>query len=110
MELCETLWLNTLMKIAILYNKHKLCIPILRLLQSKNIPVNIHKSDNIFDVSEIAFLIRALTYIQREMESPFSADDDLFKLLHAPFFGLNSVILAEKVYEIKIKSFSSCIF
>ncbi len=87
--------------IAILYNKHRLCIPILRLLQSKNIPVNIHKSDNIFDVSEIAFLIRALTYIQREMESPFSADDDLFKLLHAPFFGLNSVILAEKVYEIK---------
>jgi len=86
-------------EIAVLYNSHRFSDKTQRLLQSKGIEVNLHKSDNIFDLDIIAFLIRTLKYLAAELHQPFSGEPELFKILHAPCFNLSSLILAEKAFE-----------
>jgi len=87
-------------KIAVLYNKHRYCNYLMRILQAKNVPVNLHRTDNIFDIQVVEFLTRVLNYVQMEMDVPFSANHELFLILHAPFFRINSLVLAEKAYEL----------
>lgn len=86
-------------EIAVLYNNHRFSDKTQRLLQAKGIEVNLHRSDNLFDIELIAFLIRALKYVAAELDQPFSGEPELFKLLHAPCFNMSSLTLAEKAFE-----------
>ena len=87
-------------KIAILYNKHRYCNYLMRILQAKNVPVNLHRTDNIFNIQVVEFLTRVLNYVQMEIAVPFSANHELFLILHAPFLRINCLVLAEKAYEL----------
>lgn len=90
-------------EIAVLYNKHKYAENLHRILQADKIPVSLNKSDNIFDISVIDFIIRILSYVNAEIQQPFSGEHELFRILHAPFFNINSLTLAEKAYELSKK-------
>lgn len=89
--------------IGVIYTKHKLVEPLRAILESKEIDFELRLTASVFDSSAVKFLYQALGYIARELQKPFSADHELFMLLHAPCFGLDSLALAEKYYGISRK-------
>lgn len=86
-------------EIAVLYNNHRFSDKTQRLLQAKGVAVNLHRSDNLFDLGLISFLLRIFNYVAKELDQPFSGEPELFKLLHAPCFHMSSLTLAEKAFE-----------
>lgn len=78
-----------LKNIAILYKNHRQVQEILKILEEKNIPVQVKESVNILDDSFAQNILMILQYVQAESEDVFSAEEKLFKLLHFDFFGID---------------------
>lgn len=89
--------------IGVLYSKHRLVEPLRAILDSKKIAYQLKLTAEVFDSTAVKFLYQTLQYIHQELQKPFSADHELFMLLHAPYFGLDSLALAEKVYQLSKK-------
>jgi len=81
-------------EVAVLYAQHKQAENIIALMERKGIPYNVKKPVNILDVPVIEQIIKILQYLDAERKKPFSAEDALFEIMHAPYFGIQPTDIA----------------
>jgi DNA helicase-2/ATP-dependent DNA helicase PcrA len=81
-------------EIAVLYARHRQSERLIRLLEKKGIPYQTKRPLNILDLPHIQQFRELLRYLNEELSRPFSGEHRLFRLLHAPFFCLNPLDLA----------------
>ncbi|MBC7485380.1 MAG: ATP-dependent helicase [Cytophagaceae bacterium] len=97
-----------LSKIAVIYRSHAIVERMVSALEQKNIPLNLKKAINVLEVPFIRQLLSMLKYVYEEAEKPYSADHELFKILHYPVFGISALDAAKITtvanYEKSIRS------
>lgn len=81
-------------EIAVLYRKHKQAEPILEQLGQLNIPVQLKRRENLFEQPFVRQLLLLFNFLDRESRLPYSADPDLFELLHAGWTGIRPRTIA----------------
>ncbi|MEO6232816.1 MAG: ATP-dependent DNA helicase [Ferruginibacter sp.] len=81
--------------IAVIYRNHSQVAEITSLLEAKNIPVNAKKKTDLLQTPLINNIIHLLTWIDKELYIPYSADDILFKMLHSDFFQVSPLEIAK---------------
>lgn len=84
---------------AIIYAKHAHGETLASLLRNKQIPVYLKRSDNILVSESVNKVIRFLTYINKELQFPFSGEFELFELLHFEHFGIAPLTIARLAYH-----------
>ncbi|MDF2454250.1 MAG: uvrD [Cytophagaceae bacterium] len=84
-----------LSKIAVIYRSHAIVERMVSALEQKNIPLNLKKAINVLEVPFIRQLLSMLKYVYEEAEKPYSADHELFKILHYPVFGITALDAAK---------------
>lgn len=90
-------------EIAVLYAKHRQAERLLNLLGKKGIPYQTKRPTNVLDLPVIQHFRALLEYLNDEIDRPFSGEHRLFRLLHAAFWGLNSLDLAHISMRIRSK-------
>lgn len=91
-----------LSEVAVIYKEHKQADTIIKLLEAKNIPLQVKASVNILEDSFIQNIIRLLKYISQEIEEPYSGEHDLFHILHFPFWNIPAKDIATLLVKIRI--------
>jgi len=81
--------------IAVIYRNHKQVEDIAKMLAAKNIAVNVKRKIDVLQQPLITNILLLLTWIDQEMFIPYSAEEVLFKLLHADFFNLQPLTIAK---------------
>lgn len=76
--------------IAIIYSKHKQADALIDIMERRGVAYNVRKKVNILHLPIIEQLINVLRYIDRERRTKFDAEDLLFELMHAPYFGIDA--------------------
>ena len=74
-----------LSEIAIVYQNHAQAQMLIKLFESKKIPIRVKETQNVLSLPVIQSIITFLTYFQKESEIPFSGDSFLFSSFFAPF-------------------------
>jgi DNA helicase-2/ATP-dependent DNA helicase PcrA len=82
-------------EIAIIYRNHAQAEDIIDLLEKKKMPVNSKRKIDLLQLPFINNILDLLTWIDMEKNISYSADEILFKLLHADFFQLSSLEIAK---------------
>lgn len=82
-------------EIAVLYARHRQAERLLNLLEKKGIPYQTKRPVNVLDLPLVQHLRALLSYLLEESIRPFSGEHRLFRLLHAPFWGLSELDLAK---------------
>ena len=77
-------------EIAVIYRQHKQAEDLIKLLDRKNIAYKTKRRVNILNLQLTQNLLSILKYIQQEFEMPFSAEMQLFELLHFDFIGISA--------------------
>ncbi|HRO41973.1 MAG TPA: ATP-dependent DNA helicase [Flavipsychrobacter sp.] len=80
--------------VAVLYAQHKQATNIITLLEKKSIPYWVKRPVNILELPLITQLLDILRYIESEKRTSFSGEEKLFRLMHAPFFGIKPLDVA----------------
>jgi len=78
-----------LSEVAVIYRNHKLVSNIVKVLELKNIPLNIKQKINILELPFIQNIIKVLRYIHEEYEKPDSAEYLLYEIMHYDFFEIS---------------------
>lgn len=81
-------------EIAVLYAKHKQAANIIRLFEKRALPFQVRKSVNLLNLPLVEFCINLLQYIHMEGKKAFSAEPQLYRLLHHPALGINAQDIA----------------
>jgi len=84
-----------LSKTAILSRKHKHFDNYVKYFKIHNIPFQLKRKINILEEYEVIKLINILTYLNKELRTPDSAEDILFKILHYSYFQLSAIDIAK---------------
>lgn len=90
-----------LSEVAVLYAQHKQADNIIALMERKNIPYNIRREVNLFDQPIVEQLLKVLDYLVQEKRKTFSAEEQLFELMHAPFFEIAPTDIAQMALYIQ---------
>ncbi len=80
--------------IAVLYAQHKQSDNIIEVLERKGIPYSVKKPVNILELPLIRQILNILRYLNEEQKQTFSAEAMLFRLMHAPYFGIKPTDIA----------------
>ncbi len=91
----------SLKEVAVLYSQHKQADNIIALLERKNIPYNVKKEVNLLELPLIQQILNILDYLQTEKKKTFSGEEQLFELMHAPFFGISATDIAQMALYIQ---------
>jgi DNA helicase-2/ATP-dependent DNA helicase PcrA len=81
-------------EIAVLYARHRQAERLLLLLEKKGIPYQTKRPVNTLDLPLSRQIHALLNYLNEELQSPFSGEHHLFRLLHAAFWRLDPLDLA----------------
>ncbi|MFT5725262.1 MAG: DNA helicase-2/ATP-dependent DNA helicase PcrA [Bacteroidia bacterium] len=85
---------------AVIYSNHAHGDLIGQLLHSEKISVYLKRSQNVLETDTVRQIIQILKYLVKEHKYPFSADFELYTLLHYPYFNITSITLARLAYYI----------
>jgi DNA helicase-2/ATP-dependent DNA helicase PcrA len=88
---------------AVIYSNHAHGQQVAELLKSEGIPVYLKRSDDILESRSVRSIITLLRYIYKELRFPFSADFELFEILHFDGFGLRPLVLARLSYYFNLE-------
>ncbi|MFH1005729.1 MAG: ATP-dependent DNA helicase [Bacteroidota bacterium] len=80
---------SNLGEVAIIYYKHSQAENIISLLEKKNIPYNVKKKINIFNLIIVQQILNILSYLKEEHDKPNSGEYLLFEMMHYQFFGIS---------------------
>ncbi len=83
---------------AIIYIKHAYGHVIAELLKNEQIPVFLKRSDDVLASASVQKILTILTYVNKEIHFPFSAEFELFELLHFSQFRIKPLTLARLSY------------
>lgn len=90
-------------EIAILYRNHKQVELLTRYFQANNMPFNSRKKINVLSELLVNKLITILTYLDTEINKPYSAENLLFEILHFDFYKIPALELAKISVDVKNK-------
>ncbi len=82
-------------EIAVIYRNHSQVEELLKYLDSKKITVNTRRKIDILSLPFGEKIISILRYLSMEMDSPYSGDDLLFKIMHYDFFNIAPIEIAK---------------
>ncbi|MFN8417456.1 MAG: ATP-dependent DNA helicase [Cytophagaceae bacterium] len=83
--------------IAILYRNHKKVDRLVQVMQRRELPLSIKRKYDILKENLIQQLIEILSYLQKESQYPDSGEMHLFKLMHYPYFHIDTRDIAHIV-------------
>ena len=78
-----------LSKVAVIYRSHKDVADLIKVLEAKNIPINVRNRVNVLHEPFIAILVELLQFIESEYKESGFRDDLLFKTLVSPIFDIS---------------------
>ncbi|NJN77921.1 MAG: ATP-dependent helicase [Saprospiraceae bacterium] len=78
-----------LSEIAVIYRKHRQADNLIKILEQKDIAYETKRRVNILDLTFTQNVLAILKYFSREFEKPYSAEMQLFQLLHFDFIGIS---------------------
>ncbi|UOF94502.1 MAG: ATP-dependent helicase [Bacteroides sp.] len=81
--------------IAIIYRNHNLIEPLLIYFDKLNIKYNVKHNNNALNVKIIKQIISIMSYVNNEINDPYSGEDILYKIMHYDFIGINSISIAK---------------
>lgn len=81
--------------IAVLYAQHKQADNILALMERKGIAYSVKKPVNILELPLIEQVLKVLEYLDTERTQSFSGEAMLFEIIHAPYYGISPVDIAQ---------------
>lgn len=81
--------------VAVLYSQHKQAENIIALMERKGLPYWVKRPFNVLQFPVIAQIINVFRYIDIEQTKSLSGEQLLFELMHAPFFGITPVDVAQ---------------
>jgi len=81
-------------QVAVLYAQHKQAANIISLLEKKSIPYWVKRPVNVLELPLVTQLLDILRYLEAERTNSFSGEERLFRLMHAPFFGIRPLDIA----------------
>lgn len=81
-------------QIAVLYARHRQGERLMALLEKTGIPYETRRPVNLLELPWLDALRQLLRYLHDELRAPFGGEARLFKLLHAPHFGLSPLSLS----------------
>lgn len=90
-------------EIALIYRRHAQAQPYVTLFRHLGIPFTLRKAVDVLDEPFTRQFLELLTYLNHEFKRPLSADEDLFRLLHLPFWELNAPIELAKLFAPKAR-------
>jgi DNA helicase-2/ATP-dependent DNA helicase PcrA len=76
-------------EIAVIYRQHKQADNLIKILEQKGIPYETKRRVNILDLTFTQNVLAILKYFRREFEKPYSAEMQLFELLHFDFINIS---------------------
>ncbi|HHH50502.1 MAG TPA: ATP-dependent helicase, partial [Saprospiraceae bacterium] len=76
-------------EIAVIYAKHHQSTDLIEFLKKKNIPFNIRRKINLLELKIITQIRGILQYLQSEINSPYSGENLLYKILYLPFWSID---------------------
>ena len=88
-------------EIAVLYARHKEAVRLMQLLDKKGIAYTTKRPVNLLDLPVMQQFRELLRYLSDESNVPFSGDYRLFRLLHAPWWGLDPLELAQLAIQLR---------
>lgn len=86
-------------EIAVLYAQHKQAERLMQLLEQKGIAYQTRRPVNLLDQGLIRQFRDLLQYLYEETQRPFSGEHRLFGLLHAAFFRIDPLLLAQTALQ-----------
>lgn len=86
-------------EVAVIYRKHRNVENIIKYLEINDVPLNVKKKIDILVMPSIKQLVSLLTYISKEKNKSYSADHQLFEILHFKYFE----ITPREIAKISIK-------
>ncbi len=86
-------------EIAVLYNKNDDCLAIAKYLQHIGIDTYTSKKQNLFKMPLSAGLINIMLYLAAELDTSFSGDGILFKILHLPYLNIPPLDIAKAAFR-----------
>lgn len=84
-----------LQEVAVIYRGHAQVANLVKMLEDKNIPLNIKQRVNILDLPIIQNILTIIRYLQVEFEKPASGEHLLFELMHYRFFNIEPQDIAK---------------
>jgi len=90
-----------LSEVAVIYRKHSKVADIIKVLEKRNIPLNIKQKINVLHLPFVQNLIDILQYLQKENEYPDSGEEFLFRLMHFEYFHIDPRDIALLAREIR---------
>jgi DNA helicase II / ATP-dependent DNA helicase PcrA len=88
-------------EIAIIFSKHQQAVQLTQLLEKRGIPYQTKRPVNILEQPLIRYVQEMLCYLRDEAKVPFSGEERLFRLLHAPFFDIAPLALAQMALRLR---------
>jgi DNA helicase II / ATP-dependent DNA helicase PcrA len=86
-------------EIAVLMPKNKQLSTLSQYLRHYGISTYIKKQQNLLEMPVVKHVLQVLSYINKEVQQSYSGDDELFKLLHLPFFGIKPQTIARAMHQ-----------
>lgn len=90
-------------EIAVLYARHRQTERLMALMGKKDIPFQTKRPVNALDLVHVQQFRELLRYLHEELNTPFSGDHRLFRLLHARFWGLHPADLARAGAALRLR-------
>ncbi|MDP4214328.1 MAG: ATP-dependent helicase, partial [Bacteroidota bacterium] len=94
-------------KLGIIYKENKYGEELLRFFKLKNLPVYSKRSVNLLKDPLIKKLLLIISYLATEHEIPFSGDEMLFEILHADWFHIPAIEIANLTSEVAQKQYTA---
>ncbi len=88
-------------EIAVLYARHQQAARFTALLERRGVAYQTKRPVDILTLPPVQHFRELLRYLHDEINRPFSGEHRLFRLLHAPFWGLDTLALAKAAIAIR---------
>ena len=93
-------------EIAVIYRNHSQVEELLHFLEQKGIPVSTRRKVNILELPFGEKIVDIMRYLAAELESPYSGDELLFKIMHYDFLGIPPIEIAKASIKVAKDNYS----
>ena len=93
--------------IAVIYRNHSQVEELLQYLDVEKIAVNTKRKINVLDHPFGEKIVTILRYLAMEMDSPYSGDDLLFRIMHYDFFNIPPIDVAKASIAVAKENFAT---
>lgn len=93
-------------KIAVIYRENRFGEELAQYFRLKGIPFYARRHINLFEIPFARKVLTILRYLAAELDTPFSGDDMLFKIMHFDFYDIPAVEIAKISIRVAEKGYA----